>query len=509
MSDDKDFQKKFFDHVDNNTALYIERLGEAVGIPSVSSELDEHLDDIVKMVEWTKAHIDRLGGKATILQNPVATDDRPLPPILLGEFIVDPKKKTVCVYGHLDVQPAAKEDGWDTDPFVLTEKDGKLYGRGSTDDKGPALSWLWIVEAHQALGVELPVNIKILYEGMEEFGSDGLFETIRDEAKPGRFLYDVDFFCISDNYWIGKTKPCLTYGLRGMAYFQLTVQGCRQDLHSGVVGGTVNEAMTDLVKLMGSLVDSDGKILVDGVMDSVKPVTKEEEALYEGLDFDLAAYKEENGANILQNDKKSLLMARWRYPTLSLHGIEGAFSGKGAKTVIPAKVIGKFSMRLVPDQDSKQIEEAVTAHLEKEFKKLKSPSKMSVDMMHGAKAWLSDPKHPNFEAAAKAVEKVYGFEPDYTREGGSIPITSAIEDATGMNVLLLPIGACDDMAHSQNEKYNIANLVNGIKVLGLYLHELGQIKGPKPSMCRCAPLSEEELMVPGAFIRGFKCKCEM
>ena len=143
-------------------------------IPSISAELDQHLDDVIKMIEWTKDHIDRLGGKATILPNPVATEDRPLPSILLGEFMVDPKKKTVCVYGHLDVQPAAKEDGWDTDPFVMTEKDGKLYGRGSTDDKGPALSWLWIVEAHQALGVELPVNVKILYEGMEEFGSDDL-----------------------------------------------------------------------------------------------------------------------------------------------------------------------------------------------------------------------------------------------------------------------------------------------------------------------------------------------
>lgn len=143
------------------------------------------------MIEWTKAHVEKLGGKTTLVPNPAATKDRELPPILLGEFLVDPKKKTVCVYGHLDVQPAAKEDGWDTDPFVLTEKDGKLFGRGSTDDKGPALSWLWIVEAHQALGEELPVNIKIMYEGMEEFGSDGMFETIRDEAKPGKFLNDV------------------------------------------------------------------------------------------------------------------------------------------------------------------------------------------------------------------------------------------------------------------------------------------------------------------------------
>ena len=187
----------------------------------------------MKIIEWTKDHIERLGGTATVLPNPVSCDERPLPPILLGEFHVNPAFKTVCVYGHLDVQPAAKEDGWDTDPFMLTEKDGKLFGRGSTDDKGPALSWLWIVEAHQALGVDLPVNIKILFEGMEEYGSDGLFETIADEAKEGKFLNDVDFFCISDNYWLGKEKPCVTYGLRGLAYFELSVQSSEQDLHSG------------------------------------------------------------------------------------------------------------------------------------------------------------------------------------------------------------------------------------------------------------------------------------
>ena len=147
-----DFQEKFFQHVDNNTRLYIERLGEAVAIPSVSSDLDNHLDDIVNMLKWTQDHVHRLGGKTTVVQNPLNSDKQTYPPILLGEFAVDPKKKTVCVYGHLDVQPAAKEDGWDSDPFVLTEKDGKLFGRGSTDDKGPALSWLWIVEAHQALG---------------------------------------------------------------------------------------------------------------------------------------------------------------------------------------------------------------------------------------------------------------------------------------------------------------------------------------------------------------------
>ena len=134
---------------------------------------------------------------------------------------------------------------------------------------------------------------------------------------------------------------------------------------------------------------------------------------------------------------------------------------------------------------------------------------MELEFVSGAKAWLSSPTHPNYKAAAAAIKSVYNVEPDYTREGGSIPITSTMEDCTGMNVLLLPIGACDDMAHSQNEKYNITNLMNGIKVMSLYVHELASIEGPKPSDCRCEPLSAEELMVPGAFIRGFRCKCEM
>jgi cytosolic nonspecific dipeptidase len=234
-----------------------------------------------------------------------------------------------------------------------------------------------VVEAHQQLNIPLPVHLKLIFEGMEEYGSDGLFETIQDEAtKPAGFLRDVDFFCISDNYWLGKRKPCLTYGLRGLAYFAVQVQGCEQDLHSGVLGGTVHEAMTDLIQLMSTLVNSSGKILVDGVMDDVKPVTADEEALYEAIEFDLEEYKEENKVKsvsdrLLHFDKKSLLMARWRFPTLSLHGIEGAFSGGGAKTVIPAKVAGKFSLRLVPDQRPTHIEKVVTDHLNREFEKVR------------------------------------------------------------------------------------------------------------------------------------------
>lgn len=197
------FAAPFFAHVDASIDQYISELGEAVSIPSVSSDLANHLQDIIRMMEWTKAYIERLGGECTLLPNPVKVDEdgNELPPILLATFHADESpesKKTVCCYAHLDVQPASKDDGWDSDPFVLTERDDKLYGRGSTDDKGPALSWLWVIQAHRKLNVGLPVNVKLVFEGMEESGSVGMFEAIRVLSKEGEFLSDVDFFCISD-----------------------------------------------------------------------------------------------------------------------------------------------------------------------------------------------------------------------------------------------------------------------------------------------------------------------
>ena len=185
---------------------------------------------------------------------------------------------------------------------------------------------------------------------------------------------------IYDNYWLGTRKPCLTYGLRGLAYFTISVQCCTQDLHSGVLGGTVHEAMTDLMYLMSSLVDSKtGTILIDGIMDNVRPITSDEDALYDKIDFNVDDFIQENKimtGKLLHHDKKSLLQHRWRYPSLSLHGIEGAFAGPGAKTVIPAKCIGKFSIRLVPDQDPKKVEHLVKSHLEKKFSEVCSDNRI-------------------------------------------------------------------------------------------------------------------------------------
>lgn len=343
------------------------------------------------------------------------------------------------IYGHLDVQPALKEDGWATEPFVLTERNEKLYGRGSSDDKGPVLGWINAVEGYQKLGMEVPVNIKFVFEGMEESGSEGLDDLLHARKS---FFSDVDYVCISDNYWLGTTQPCVTYGLRGICYFGLEVECAVKDLHSGVFGGTVHEAMTDLIHLMGTLVDKNGRILVPNVYREVAPLLPNEKDIYDKITFDVDAYRADMGTTKLMHneDKTALLMHRWRYPSLSLHGIEGAFSDVGQKTVIPRKVIGKFSIRAVPNQEPEKIEKYVVDYLNQKWAEWGSPNKMKCYMAHGGRPWTEDPNHPHYQAAAKATRHVYKVEPDFTREGGSIPVTLTLQEVTGKNTILLPMG---------------------------------------------------------------------
>jgi len=242
------------------------------------------------------------------------------------------------------------------------------------------------------------------------------------------------------------------------------------------MGGSVHEAMSDLIYLLDHLVDVKGKILVPGVYDSVAPVTDAETLLYNSIDFDVHEYGKDLGVSkLLHENKKDLLMHRWRFPTLSLHGIEGAFSGTGAKTVIPRKVIGKFSIRIVPNQDPEEINRSVVKYLEELHKKRGSPNVCKVLPHEGSKAWVSDFNHEHYVAGRKAVKRVFGVEPDMTREGGSIPVALTFEECTGKNVMLLPMGACDDMAHSQNEKMNRTNYIQGAKLLGAYIMEVGKL----------------------------------
>lgn len=469
-----------FAKIDELKPAFIDRLAKAIAIPSVSS--DESLrPKVVDMAAFLVSELTTLGFTDIKLKDlgkqppPVSNPDLQLPPIVLARFGNDSAKKTVLVYGHYDVQPALKEDGWATEPFTMYHDTAAdiLYGRGSTDDKGPVMGWLNVVEAHNALGWELPVNLLVCFEGMEESGSLGLDGLIAKEAKD--YFKDVDTVCISDNYWLGTTKPVLTYGLRGCNYYQVSILGPGADLHSGIFGGVIAEPMTDLVQVLSKLVDVNGKILVPGVSEMVAPLTEKEDALYDDIDFSVdelhAAAGSETG---LYDNKKDILKHRWRYPSLSIHGVEGAFYGAGAKTVIPAKVIGKFSIRTVPDIDLAKLDQLVIEYVNQVFAALGSKNKLVCELIHDGAYWVSDPFNESFTAASKATEHVWNIKPDFTREGGLIPITLTFEQELGTQVLLLPMGRGDDGAHSINEKLNVSNYVNGCKTLGGYLHYYGR-----------------------------------
>ncbi|GLB39750.1 putative peptidase dimerisation domain containing protein [Lyophyllum shimeji] len=470
---------EFLQFVDNNADKFIKRLGDAVAIPSISGDASRR-GDVVKMAEWLNGQLKAVGVETQLVDlGKHVMDDQELnlPPAILGRIGNDPKKKTVLIYGHFDVQPANKSDGWDTDPFTLViHEDGRLIGRGSSDDKGPILGWLNVLQYHRENKKELPVNLRCCFEGMEENGSEGLDDLVKKESQPGGWFDGVDCVCISDNYWLNNRTPALTYGLRGLSYFKLTISGPGRDLHSGVFGRMVHEPMTDLITLMSKLVDNQGNILIPGVDEMVEPPTINERAIYERLDYSIADVEQSAGGQIAISDSKvDTLMGRMRYPSLSIHGIEGAFSGVGAKTVIPAKVSGKFSIRLVPPQTPELVEPLVEKYLTDEFAKLNSKNKFRIECLHNGRPWLADINHWNFEAAKIATRAVYQQEPDLTREGGSIPVTLTFAESLGVNVLLLPMGRGDDGAHSTNEKLDRSNFIQGTKLLGTYLYELAAI----------------------------------
>ncbi|KZP12927.1 CNDP dipeptidase [Athelia psychrophila] len=471
----------FLDFVDKNADKFIGRLADAVAIPSISGDASRR-NDVYKMAAFLDEQLRSYGLETKLVElgdQEIEGQTLKLPPAILGSIGTDPKKKTVLIYGHYDVQPADISDGWDTDPFKLTIDDkGRLIGRGSSDDKGPVLGWVNILEAHKTLGLELPVNLRFCLEGMEESGSEGLDELIESETKKGKGSYfdGVDCVCISDNYWLNTRTPAVTYGLRGLTYFKINIHGPGRDLHSGVFGGTVHEPMTDLIKIMSRLVDPDGTILIPGVREMVGEPDEEEKLIYEGLDYNISDIEESAGSKTaISSDKATVLMGRMRFPSLSLHGIEGAFHGVGAKTVIPAKVAGKFSIRLVPPQTPENVNPLIISYIESEFAKLNSKNTLVLEDLHGGKPWVENTKHWNYEAAIKATKAVYKQAPDLTREGGSIPVTLTFAESLKVNVLLLPMGRGDDGAHSTNEKLDRSNFIEGTKLLGTYLYEVAAI----------------------------------
>ncbi|XP_029928322.1 beta-Ala-His dipeptidase [Myripristis murdjan] len=465
-----------FQYIDDHQDQFIQRLAEWVAVQSESSDPAKWIE-VEKMLNITAQRIREMGGSVELAD--VGTQQLssgavvPVPPVLLAEFPGDPKKATLCIYGHVDVQPAKKEDGWATNPYNLTEISGNLYGRGATDNKGPVLAWLHAVEVYQAIEQEIPLNLKFIIEGTEESGSFGLRELIME--RNDSFFADVDYIVISDSVWASR-NPALTYGARGSSYFFVEVDGPVDDFHSGVYGGSIHEPMTDLIALLASLVDHTGKILIPGVTDDVVPLTDSERKTYQNISFDLEDMKKVVGVkHFLQDTKEEVLMARWRHPSLSIHGIQGAFSEPGIKTVIPGRVIGKFSIRHVPSMNPPDVERKVQEHLKQVFNGLRSPNRMKVTSAIGAKPWVGKLCDNQYVAGGKAIKNVFGMEPELIREGSTVPILQDFQEVTGKSVMMLPIGGHDDGEHSKNEKISRYNFIEGTKLFAAYIYELSQV----------------------------------
>ncbi|XP_069424916.1 beta-Ala-His dipeptidase isoform X5 [Ovis canadensis] len=416
--------EKVFQYIDLHQDEFVQTLKEWVAVESDSVQPAPRLRrELLRMVGLAADRLRGLGARVASVdagfQQLPDSQTLPVPPILLAELGSDPKKPTVCYYGHLDVQPARQEDGWLTDPYTLTEVDGKLYGRGTTDNKGPVLAWINAVSAFKALDEDLPVNIKFLIEGMEEAGSLALEELVRKE-KSG-FFSSVDCIVISDNLWISQRKPALIYGTRGNSYFTVEVKCRDQDFHSGTFGGILNEPMADLVALLGSLVDASGRILVPGIYEHVAPVTEEEKRVYADIDLDVEEYRNSSQVKRFLFDTK------------------------------------------------------VKQHLEYIFSKRNSSNQMTVSMALGLHPWIANISDRQYLAAKRAIRTVFGTEPDMIRDGSTIPIAKILQDTTQKSVIMLPLGAVDDGEHSQNEKINRWNYIEGSKLFAAFFLEMAKL----------------------------------
>ena len=443
-------------------------LRQLIAYKSVSSDINQ-AENSRKTAEYIKSSLEIIGVHTDLMEN--ETKDKN--PLVFGKLGDDPTKKTILFYSHYDVQPAEIADGWDTDPFILTEKeDGYVYGRGTDDDKGPIAATIFAIKELVKDHGNLPVNLRILYEGEEESSSGGFEETV---LKNKKYFGKVDGIMILDTSWFTDGQPSLDYGFRGISYLGVEIEGPSSDQHSGMVGGTIREPLIDLIYLMSRFVNLEGKVLVDGFYDKVKPLTDEETKLYENLDFSLQEYKDSIGiSRVLVEDSTTTLMNMWRNPCLSIHGIEGAFSGSGGKTVVPGKVIGKVSMRLVPDQEPEEITNLFVKFAEAEFKKLHSPNQLTINPLGSGDWWLGNINNFLFTSGKVALSQYWKIEPSFARSGGSIPIIPFMESTFNAPAIGIGIGQPSDGAHGQNERIRIKNLVGGKEVIKLMLTNIAE-----------------------------------
>ena len=439
-----------FEHAQAHYETHVAQLKELVSIPSVST-LPEHRADMQRAAEWLADNL-RSGGMDRVEVMPTGGH-----PVVYAEWLRAPGAPTVLVYGHYDVQPPDPLDEWHSPPFEPTIRDGDLYARGATDDKGQLFIHAKAVESLLDAEGALPVNVKFLLEGEEEIGSAHLDAFIEAHLD----LLAADTAVISDSPIWSREQPSIVYGVRGMAYMEVEVRGPRADLHSGAYGGTVHNPAQALCEIIAALHNPDCSVAVPGFYDRVRAIDDDERAALARLPWTEAKWRAETGAPRPWGEAAYSLPERLGVrPTLEVNGIVGGFIGAGAKTIIPSKAVAKVSCRLVPDQEPAEIYQLVRDHIA-----TLAPDTVEVEVryLHGGRPAVMDLDVPAMRAATAAYQAVFGAAPIFTREGGTIPVLSTLQHTLGLPVVMMGFGLPDDNVHSPNEKFTLENFRRGIQ----------------------------------------------
>lgn len=433
-------------------------LFEFLRIPSVSAR-SEHKDDCLKAAQFVADALKKIGCESEIVPTPGH-------PIVLGEWRkAGPDAPTLLIYGHYDVQPAEPLELWTSPPFEPTVRDGKIFARGSVDDKGQLYLHIKALEAHLATRGTLPVNIVVLAEGEEEVGSENLENFLNQEKD----RLACDAVVISDSCMFAPGIPSILSSLRGMAYLQIDVQGPAGDLHSGMYGGAVVNPAMALARILATFHDADGRIAIPGIYDDVRPFPDAVRAQMRSLPFSDEGLKHEVGVDALGGEPGYTTLERlWTRPTCEVNGMLSGYTGEGAKTVLPAISMAKVSFRLVPDQHPDTIAKLVTEHVNRV-----TPAgiKVTVTALHGGKPWRADLKGPIIDAGKRALQAAFGREPVITGEGGSIPVVGDFERILGAPVLLMGFGLPGENAHAPNEWISAENYRIGTRAAATLLDE--------------------------------------
>lgn len=447
-------------YIASNKARFLGELIDFLRIPSVSTA-QKFSEDVRKAAKFVKQKLLIAGVDKVML---IDTEGYPL---VYGEKIIDKNLPTVLVYGHYDVQPADPYELWDTPPFEPAIRDGKIYARGASDDKGQVYIHIKAFETMLATK-QLPCNVKFLIEGEEEKGSESITLFLKNKENHARIKADT--VLVSDTSLLSLAQPSLDVGLRGIVYLEVEVTGANKDLHSGTYGGAVANPLNVLCKMIASLKDENNRITIPGFYDKVVALSEEERAELNKIPFDLATYKKELGIEDIEGEKGYTTIERTgTRPSLDVNGMWGGYVEEGVKTILPAKAHAKISMRLAPHQEAKEIKKLFISY----FTSIAPKSvKVNVKAYAGeGNPFLVNATSVSFQAASKAFEEVWGKRPIPVRCGGTIPIIVTFKEMLGFDIAMMGFGLESDVVHSPNENFSVHNFFKGIEtVIAFYEH---------------------------------------